>query len=158
MASQSSAAAQAAEQVLVIERIFDAPRDLVWKAWADPARMVRWLGPRGFTSNVIKMDPWLGGAYRFHMRSPEGVDHWVQGVYREIVERERLVYTWMWTDGQGNPTGPETLVTVNFAEHGNEKTKLTLRQSGFESVAARDAHQQGWDSCLDRLAEYLPTA
>ena len=101
------------------------------------------------------MDVRPGGAYRFHMRSPEGDDHWSQGVYREIVEPERLVMTGNWTDSEGNPTSPETLLTVTLEAH-DGKTKLTLHQV-FESVTARDAHRGGYNSSLDRLAEYLAT-
>ncbi|HKV54276.1 MAG TPA: SRPBCC domain-containing protein [Candidatus Binataceae bacterium] len=157
MAGSSSAAVKSADLELVITRIFDAPRNLVWKAWAEPDRMVRWMGPRGFTGDIVKMDGRPGGSYRFHMRSPDGADHWAQGVYREVIETERLVYTWSWADADGNPTPPETLITVTFADQG-EKTKLTLRQAGFESQAARDGHNYGWSSSFDCLAEYLATA
>jgi uncharacterized protein YndB with AHSA1/START domain len=157
MAARNSSAAKSAELELVITRIFDAPRKLVFNAWSEPDRMVRWIGPQGFTGTIVKMDARPGGAYRFHLRSPEGTDHWAQGVYREIVAPERLVYTWTWADKVGNPTRPETLVTVTFAEQGG-KTKLTLHQAVFESVTARDAHETGWTSALDCLAEYLATA
>ena len=90
------------------------------------------------------------------MRSPDGSDHRVRGVYHEIVEGERLVYTWAWVDADGRP-GHETLITVTFADYG-EKTRLTLHQALFESVTARDQHRGGWDSALDCLAEYLATA
>ena len=103
-----------------------------------------------------KMDARPGGAFRFCMRSPEGTDHWLQGVYREVVEPRRLVFTWAWEDTQGKP-GHETVVTVTFAEQGG-KTKLTLHQAIFESVSARDAHQSGWASSLGCLAEYLAKA
>ena len=83
----------------------------------------------------------------------EGTDHWLRGVYREIVEPERLVCTWAWEDAEGKP-GHETLLTVTFAEHG-AKTKLTLHQALFETVTARNRHQEDWASALDRLAEYL---
>ncbi len=156
MAAGSSAAAEAAEQrVLVITRIFDAPPHLVFKAWTEPERLVRWWGPKGFTLPTCTMDFRPGGAYRFCMRSPEGVDHWLQGVYREIVEPERLVFTYAWVDAEGKP-GHETLLTVTFEEH-NGKTKLTLHQAVFESVTARDAHRGGWPSSLECLAEYLAT-
>lgn len=157
MAARNSAAMQPEERVLVITRIFDAPRDLVWKAWTEPERMVRWFGPRGFTSTVIKADFRTGGAYRLHMRSPEGNDHWLQGVYREIVEREQLVSTYAWADAEGKPTRPETLLTVTLEDR-SEKTLLTLHQAVFESVTARDLHNGGWSSSLDRLAEYLVKA
>jgi len=156
MAERSSATAESAERELVITRVFDAPRRLVFKAWTEPERVVHWWGPRGFTIPSCKLDVRPGGAFRFCMRSPEGTDHWLRGVYREIVEPERLVLTWAWEDAEGKP-GHETLVTVNFAEHG-AKTKLTLHQALFESITARDAHQDGWTSCLDRLAEYVAKA
>ncbi len=157
MAAPSSAAGKSSDLVLEITRVFDARLDLVWKAWSEPERMVQWLGPRGFTGEIIRMDTRVGGSYRFHMRSSEGTDHWAQGVYREIVAAKRLVYTWTWTDANGSPVGPETLLTVTFEDLG-PKTRLTLRQTGFESVAERDGHRGGWNSVFDRLAEYLAAA
>jgi uncharacterized protein YndB with AHSA1/START domain len=151
--TRPSVANEPEERVLVITRVFDAPRSLVWQAWADPERMARWAGPRGFTMTSCEMDTSPGGTFRFRMLSPQGTDHRVQGVYREIVEQERLVYTWAWVDADGRP-GHETLVTVTFADHG-AKTLLTLRQALFESVTARDEHRGGWSSALDCLAEYL---
>ncbi len=156
MSSGSSAAAQMAERELVIERIFNAPRHLVFKAWTEPEHMVQWFGPRGFKSTVLKNELRPGGAYRIHMLGPDG-DHWTQGVYREIVPPERLVMAGSWADAQGNPTRPETVLTLTFAEH-DGKTKLKLHQVGFESVTARDAHQGGWNSSFDCLAEYLAAA
>lgn len=155
MAARSNVAEVADERVLVIEGIFNAPRDVVWRAWTEPERMTRWLGPKGFTGDIEKMEARVGGSYRFHLRGPDGDDHWMQGVHREMVERERLVYTWAWADAKGEPTTPETVVTVTFEEHPGGRTRLTLRQEGFESVAARDDHRFGWNSALDCLAEYL---
>jgi uncharacterized protein YndB with AHSA1/START domain len=157
MIPENSAVNQPEERVLVIERVFDAPRDLVFKAWTEPERLVRWFGPRGFTNTVLKSDFRPGGAYHFHMRSPEGNDHWLQGFYREIVPPERLVSTYAWADAEGKPTRPETLLTVTFEEE-HEKTKLRLHQAVFESVTARDLHNGGWSSSLDCLAEYLSRA
>ncbi|MGZ3511185.1 MAG: SRPBCC domain-containing protein [Candidatus Binataceae bacterium] len=157
MGAENSVVTEPEERVLVIERVFDAPRALVFKAWTEPERMVRWFGPQGFTTTVLKADFRPGGDYRFHMRSPEGADHWLQGVYREVVEPERLISTFCWADANGNPTGPETLLTVTLDERG-AKTRLTLHQAGFESVTARDAHNGGWSSSLERLAEYLAKA
>ncbi len=156
MAARSNTAAESGERELVITRIFDAPRSLVFKAWTEPEHLVHWWGPRGFTSTIIANDVRPGGTYRVHMRGPEGDDHWSQGVYREVVEPERLVLAGAWTDADGKPTSPETLLTVTFEEH-QGKTKLTLHQAIFESVAARDSHRGGWNSSLDRLAAYLAT-
>lgn len=156
MAARSEAA-KSTDIELVITRVFDAPRELVWKAWTEPARMAQWFGPRGFTSAVLRNEPHPGGAYRIHMRGPEGDDHWMQGVFREVAPPERLAMAGSWADAAGNPTGPETLLTILLEEHG-DKTKLTLHQTGFESVTSRDLHQDGWTSSFDCLAEYLATA
>jgi uncharacterized protein YndB with AHSA1/START domain len=154
MVAGSSAVAETAERELVITRVFDAPRDLVFKAWTEPEHLGHWLGPQGFTSTVLAIDVRPGGAYRFHLRGPEGDDHWLQGVYREVVEPERIVMVGAWADANGRPTSPVTVLTVTFGEH-EGKTKLTLHQAVFESVTARDAHRNGWTSSLDRLAAYL---
>jgi uncharacterized protein YndB with AHSA1/START domain len=154
MKAESDAVAEPQDRVLVITRIFDAPRSLVFKAWTEPERLARWQGPRGFISTILKMEARPGGAYRAHLKSPQGTDHYLQGVYREIVEPERLVYTYAWADSEGRATLPETLVTVTFEALGS-KTKLTLHQAIFESVTARDAHDGGWSSSFERLAELL---
>jgi len=148
-----AAGASTAERELVITRIFDAPRELVFTAWTEPDRAVRWWGPQGFTTARYEIDFRPGGAYRVCMRSPEGTEHWQRGMCRELVEPERLVFTFAWEDAQGRP-GHETVVTVTFAEYG-AKTKLTLHQAVFETVTARDLHQGGWTSALECLADYL---
>jgi uncharacterized protein YndB with AHSA1/START domain len=155
MDAVSNAATESADRVLVITRIFDAPREFVFKAWTEPEHLMRWWGPRGFTMTSCEIDLRPGGACHFHMRSPEGAEHRTRGVFREIIEPERLVMTRAWVDAEGKP-GHETLLTLTFADHGG-KTKLTLHQAIFESVTARDLHQRGWSSSLDCLAEYLAT-
>ena len=138
---------------LLITRIFNAPRDLVFQAWIDPKHLAHWSGPRGFTTPHSTMDPRPGGVYRACLRSPEGIDHWIRGVYREITPPERLVMTHAWENDDGQP-GPETVVTVTFAEQ-EGKTTMTFHQAFFESAASRDGHMEGWSSSFDRLAEYL---
>jgi uncharacterized protein YndB with AHSA1/START domain len=105
---------------------------------------------------VLKNELHPGGAYRIHMRGPDKDDHWTQGIYREVVPPERLVMVGSWADAQGNPTRPETTLTVLFEDLGG-KTKLTLHNAIFESVTARDMHKSGWSSGFDSLAEYLAT-
>ena len=137
-------------------RLFDAPRELVFKTWTEPDRIARWWGPQGFTTVAHDMDVRPGGAYRFFMRSPEGTEFWKVGVYREIVPPERLVFTFAWLDADGRP-GHEMLVTVTLAEEG-AKTRMTLRQGPFETRAKRDDHRRGWTSTFERLADYLEHA
>jgi uncharacterized protein YndB with AHSA1/START domain len=145
-----------AERELVVTRLFDAPRPLVFKAWTQPEHAARWWGPQGFTTISCEMDVRPGGAWRRRMRSPDGIEHRKRGVYREIVEPERLVFTYASEELDGT-VGPETLVTVTFAERGG-KTRLTLRQAGFETATECTSHRGGWTSSLERFAEYLANA
>ena len=153
MAARSNSAADPAKRSLVITRIFDAPRGVVFKMWIDPKHMAQWWGPEGFTNPVCEIDARPGGAIRIVMHSPDGVDHRMTGVFREVVEPERLVFTNMAMDLEGN-TLLEGLTTVTFAEHGG-KTKLTLETSAA-GVAARapgmlKGMEEGWRQSLDRL-------
>jgi uncharacterized protein YndB with AHSA1/START domain len=113
---------------------------------------MRWWGPTGFTTTSCEIDLRPGGAWRLSMRSPEGSEHRQRGIFREIVAPKRLVFTYAFEDAAGNP-GHETLVTVNFAEHGDQ-TKLTVNQAVFENIAVREDHVRGWGEALDRLAKY----
>lgn len=152
--ARTSAAPSAMERELVITRVFDAPRSLVFRLWADPAHAKHWMGPRGFTASHLEQDLRPGGAWRLCLYQDDGGrDLWQGGVYREVVEPERLVFTFAW-DGENGRRGHETLVTVTFAEH-QGKTKMTFRQAVFPSVEQRDGHRQGWSSSFDRLAEYV---
>jgi uncharacterized protein YndB with AHSA1/START domain len=106
---------------LVITRSFDAPRSLVFKAWTEREHLVHWSAPKGFTITHSEGDLRPGGAWRACMRSPDGVDLWLGGVYREIVEPERLVFTHAWEDADGK-RGHETLVTVTLTEHAGRRS------------------------------------
>jgi uncharacterized protein YndB with AHSA1/START domain len=153
MGAGSSAATDTAERELVVTRIIDAPRDLVFKAWTEPEQVARWWGPHGFVTTHCDMDIRPGGAFRCCMRSPGGTDHWKRGVYREIVEPQRIVFTFAWEDTDGN-SGHELLTTVTFEDLGAQ-TRLTLHQATFETVERRDDHRGGWTSCFERFAEYI---
>ena len=117
---------------------------------------MKWWGPEGFIVASLEMDVRPGGAWRKCMRSPGGFDYWRHGVYLEVIEPERLVFTYISDDPASDP-GHETIVTINFAEQG-AKTLMTFRQAGFESVAARDSHQVGWLSSMNRFAAHLVPA
>jgi uncharacterized protein YndB with AHSA1/START domain len=141
------------DRVLVVTRVLHAPRDLVFSVWTKPEHLVRWWGPSDFTLPCCETDFHVAGAYRFCMRSPGGEDHWVWGVYREIVPPERIVFTWDRVDLAGNPRS-NSVVTVTFEDLG-DKTKLTLHQAVFATTEDRDEHVGGWTECLARLAAYV---
>jgi uncharacterized protein YndB with AHSA1/START domain len=141
---------------LVVTRVIDAPRQLVFKAWTQPEHIARWWGPHGFTTIHCEMDIRVGGAYRVGMRSPQGTERWKRGVYREIVEPERIVFTFAWENPGADVPHNELLTTVTFDEEGSG-TRLTLRQTPFSSAALRDSHNAGWTSTFERFAGYLAT-
>jgi uncharacterized protein YndB with AHSA1/START domain len=148
-------AGMAGTQELVLTRIFDAPREVVFKAWTEVDRLKRWWGPRGFTNPVCEVDVRAGGAMRIHMRGLDGTIYPMTGVYHEIVEPERLVFTASALDAGGKPLF-EQLTTVTFEEHAG-KTKLTVHAS-FSKVRPEAAPhlagaETGWNMSLDRLAE-----
>ena len=147
--------ADSTARTLVLSRVFDAPRALLFAAWTTPAQVAAWWGPMGFVTTHCEMDIRTGGSFRVCMRSPEGVDHWKVGSYREIVAPERIIFTFAWANAAGTP-GHQTLVTVNFDELG-AKTRLTLRQEVFETVEWCESHRVGWTSCLERFGRWLPT-
>jgi uncharacterized protein YndB with AHSA1/START domain len=148
------------ERELEIVRIFDAPRDLVFRAWTDPKHMAQWWGPKGFTNTVDQMDVKPGGAWRIIMRAPDGSEYPSQGVYREIIPPERLVFTNTAVDKDGNVI-IDGFTTVTFADQ-DGKTKLTLQTRGTAKVAYAANYlkgmETGWTQSLERLAQELTKA
>jgi len=141
---------------LVIERVFDAPRALVFEAWTDRQHLMQWSCPSEMTLTALEMASDIvqpGAPYRLCMTGSDGIDHWLSGVYRDVVAATRLSYTAAWEDAAGQ-RGHETLVTVTFEDAGTA-TKLTLRQAPFATDATRDANRWGWASTLDHLSSYL---
>jgi uncharacterized protein YndB with AHSA1/START domain len=151
MAAKDGAAAEAGEREIVITRVFDAPRELVFQMWTDPEHVAKWWGPKGFTSTIYEMDVKEGGVWRFVMHGPDGTDYKNLVIYDEIVKPERLVYS--------HVSGPRFQMTVTFAERGG-KTELTARMI-FESAAERArvikefGALEGLSQTIGRLAEYL---
>jgi uncharacterized protein YndB with AHSA1/START domain len=150
---------------LIITRIFDAPRERVWKAWTEPEQIMRWWGPKDFTSPVSKIDLREGGKYLFCMRSPDGQDFYSTGVFQKIDPPNELVYTDSFADAQGNvvPASQyglgadfplELQVTVTF-EDWDGKTKMTLKQAGLPAGELSDQTQAGWNESFDKLAVSL---
>lgn len=162
---RTMAAGNSPANELVITRIFDAPRRLVWRVWTDPEHVKRWWGPKGFTSPVCKIDFRVGGAYLYCMRSPEGKDYWSTGVYREIVEPERIVASDSFADEKGTVVPAshygmpgdfplECQVTATFEEH-QGKTRFTLRHAGLPSGTQSEMAGAGWNESFDKLAAHL---
>ncbi|MFJ7216983.1 SRPBCC domain-containing protein [Amycolatopsis sp. NPDC098790] len=134
---------------LTITRVFDAPRELVYAAWTEPDHVASWFGPEGFTCSAVTVDPRPGGRWRACIHSPEGEDHWMHGVYREVDVPERLVFTFAWEAQE-----LETLVTIGFADLGG-KTEMTFTQTGFPTAAERDGHEEGWNSSFEDLTGFI---
>ena len=156
MAASRTPILSPAERVLVITRVFDAPRELVFKAWTDGRLARNWWGPRDYPAVALEMDARPGGAWHGRLRSVDtGQELPLGGVFREIVAPDRIVFTFKW-DEEGE-RGLETLVTVTFAEQGG-KTLMTFRHEPFQSVEERDGHRGGWSSSFDRLADYVTHA
>lgn len=151
------------DRTLVIERICDAPRTLVFKAWVEPERIKRWRGPRGFITTACEVDLRPGGAWSVEKLTPAGAIERAGGIFREIVEPVRLVFTHVWLEASwldaAGLRDHETLVTVTLAEHdGGRQAHMTFRQEVFAAVEDRDSHNWGWNSAFDLLAEELATA
>ncbi|MCL4501220.1 MAG: SRPBCC domain-containing protein [Deltaproteobacteria bacterium] len=150
---------------LVIERIFEAPRERVWQSWTTPELVKRWWGPKDFTGPYADIDLRVGGKYLFCMRSPDGKDFWSGGVYRAIAPLEKIVVTDHFTDEKGNivPAAQyglagdwplELMVTVTFEEQ-DGKTKMTLHHLGIPAGENLAAAREGWSQSFDKLAEIL---
>ncbi len=144
------------DREIVMERFFNAPRTLIFKAYTDPNLIPKWWGPRQYTTTVDKMDVRVGGAWRFVQRDADGNVYAFNGEYREIAPPDRLSYTF---EFEGMP-GHVLLETVNFEER-DGKTKLTVT-SLFQSAEDRDGMlqsgmEQGASESQDRLAELLET-
>lgn len=146
---------------LTITRTFNAPRELVWRAWTDPELYKRWWGPHHFTCPVAHIDLRVGGKYLSCMRAPDGQDYWSTGFYREITPYDRLVYTDSFADAEGNivpashygmPDMPlEMLVTVTLAEQ-DGKTVMILQHDGMPADEHGANAKEGWSQSFDKLA------
>jgi uncharacterized protein YndB with AHSA1/START domain len=144
------------DREIVMTRVFDAPRRLVFAAWTNPEHLPHWmLGPEGWTMPVCKIDLRPGGAWHFAWRHSDGTEMEMHGEYREIVPPERLVSTESW-----GGDWPETLNTVVLSEE-DGKTTVTITVL-YPSKEARDAAlktgmKEGMSLSFNRLAEYMRT-
>lgn len=159
----------AAGPAVVIERVFDAPRVLVWRAWTEPDHFMRWYGPAGMTTHRCEIDLRVGGRRFIGMQSSDGQEYYTTGLYLEILPLERFVATDAPSDAAGNPVPPsrygmregislETIVTVTFEELDGGRTKMTLDQSGFPSKDWAAGAGGGWSQAFDKLVAILGDA
>ena len=158
----------------VMSRVFDVPRDLLWKCFTEPERMKQWWGPKGFKVLSVKMDLRPGGSYHYGMQSPDGHAMWGKFVFREVVPQERLVFINSFSDEKGgitrhpgNENWPlELLSSFTFEDMPGGKTKFTVRwaphnaneeeRKSFDTN--RDSMRQGWGGTMDQLEAYLTRA
>jgi uncharacterized protein YndB with AHSA1/START domain len=158
----------------VISRVFDAPRDKVWKAWTEVEQLKKWWGPAGFKVHTCKLDLRPGGSMHYGMSAPDGSDMWGKFAFREILKPQRLVFINSFSDPKGgvardagHQSWPlEMLTTITFEEQGG-KTRVTVswlpadgssepeRQTFDEG---RDSMKQGWGGTMDQLAAHLGQA
>jgi uncharacterized protein YndB with AHSA1/START domain len=153
------------EDAVVIERTFDAPKDLIWKMWTDPEHFKKWYGPKGFTVPVADMELRVGGKRLICMASPDGsMKMWTTGEYTEIVPNQRLAYTESPADENGNlvspaamgmPEGyPATTEVTVLLEELDGHTKMVMTHAG---VPAESGAGGGWEQAFDKLAEHIET-
>lgn len=155
----------------VITHEFAASRELVWKAWTERERLMKWFGPKGFTMSEAKMDFRAGGSFHYCIRPREGGEMWGKFVYREIVPPEKIAWMFSFSDKDGGlarhpfSKAPWPLQMINeatFAESGG-KTTVTVKSAPFEAtdeerqtfVSAGGGMSQGWKGTFEQLAEYL---
>ena len=151
---------------MVVTRVFDAPRELVWKAWTDPKYVMQWWGPKGFTASVCKMDFRVGGKFLICTRTPDGQEFWHGGEYHEIVPLEKIVSSMCFSDSEGNKVEPAQLGieheaiegahdVILFEDLGNGRTKLTFIGNEPMESAKNSGQLEGMNQVLDKVAEVV---
>jgi uncharacterized protein YndB with AHSA1/START domain len=135
---------------LTLKRRLNAPPSRVYRAWTDAAKISCWFGPENAEILRAETDVRVGGRFRIVFRGPDGEEHDVGGVYREVVPNQKLVFTWAW---RSTPER-ESLVTVALQGDG-DGTLLTLLHEQLFDEAARDRHGRGWNQTLDKLESYF---
>ena len=148
---------------MVITRVFDAPRELVWKAWTDPKYVMQWWGPKGFTAPVCRMDFRVGGKSLFCMKSPDGQEFWNAVEYHEIVPQEKIVSSMYFADSEGKKVEAaeygidheaiaDAYDVATFEDLGNGQTRLTFTGNETMENARNSGQVEGWNQILDKIA------
>lgn len=148
---------------MIVTRIFDAPRELVWKAWTNPKYVMQWWGPKGFTAPFCQMDFRVGGKFLYCMRAPDGQEFWNGGEYHEIVPGEKIVSTMYFADSNGNRVDAAQLGVdhqaiddapnvILFEDLGDGRTRLTFIGNESMQSATESGQLEGTRQILDKLA------
>ncbi len=151
---------------MVVTRVFDAPRELVWRAWTDPKYVMQWWGPKGFTAPVCKMDFRVGGKFLYCMCSPDGQEFWNAGEYHEIVPCEKIVSSMYFADSDGNPVEAEQLEieheaiegahdVILFEDIGNGQTRVTFIGNETMENALKTGQVEGMNQILDKVVAVI---
>ena len=162
--------AATADREFVITRTFDAPRDLMFRAWTEEERLKRWWGPKGFTLAACKIDLRPGGVFHYCLQSPGGNEMWGKWTFREVAAPERIVFVSSFSDAEGNmvrapfsDTWPLEVFSTLTLEERDGQTTVTMRCIAMNATEAEratfegmfDSMKIGWGGTLDQLAEYL---
>ncbi len=132
--------------VLELSKTYSVKTDRMYQAWTSAEELAKWWGPEGYTTTIEKMEVEVGGEYKFAMNPPEGEAKVLVGRYEEVLQNEKLVFTWKWEDADN--AFPETKVTVQFVDQdGSTEVKVTHEQLPSEEAA--EGHNQGWSSSLE---------
>lgn len=154
------------ENELIITRVFDAPRQILFEAFTNPVHLKNWWAPKGFSTTFCSVDLKIGGLFRYCMTSPDGNDFWGRGIYKEINKPNLIVYSDCFTDKDGNPVPPshygmqlttiqESIVEITFEEV-MQSTKVTLKYSRMTELGQeREMAEQGWNDMLDALENFI---
>jgi len=166
MTSNPNGSAAAKTLAVVVTRVFEAPVEQVWKAWSDSEQVMRWWGPTGFTSPVAKIDFRVGGVSLVCMRAPKefgGQDMYNTWTYQKIEPLQRIEFMFHFTDREGNriepakmgvPPGVPDAVphVITFKRLAENKTEMTITESGYTSESAVTISKMGLEQCLDKMA------
>jgi uncharacterized protein YndB with AHSA1/START domain len=144
--------AVADELTVHLERVLPAPRNVVFGMHAEPDRLARWWGPKGFTAPSVELDLRVGGRYRIAMQPPDGDLFHLSGEFRRVDPPAGLSYTFRWEEP--DPDDRETVVTLSLGDRG-DSTQLVVDQGPFVTEARRALHEQGWAETLDRLHDVV---
>jgi len=142
---------------LHMERVFRAPRSVIFQALTEPQELAKWWGPDGFSILNVESDLRPGGDYRIAMQPPEGDLFYLVGEFLEVEPPQRLCYTFRWEDP--DPEDRETVVTLSLRDIGGTSAELVLTQGDFATERRQALHDEGWTQSLDKLEELMsPTA